>query len=506
MSSFKGKILKGMAWTVSFRFGQRFMGLISTLIMVRVLSPRDFGIVAMGTAVGAVLNALSSFGFDQTLIQRRALDRIHLDTAWTINQIVSFAAAAVLLLLSPAVAAYYGDSRVITVLIVLAISVALTGIHNFVGMAVFEREMHFRPIFTMMMFAEVLSTVVTIVLAFIWRDYRALLAGMLTFSVTKTVLGYVLSPYRPGWSLAAARELIGFTRWLLLNNLITAVSERGQDALIGRRLGAASTGIFSVASEVAHLPTTEVIMPFMRAIYPAFVKIRDEPGGLLRGFVTVASVVILVVVPTAVGIACLSTLIVQVVLGPKWFAAGPLLRVLVVLGALQACRAIIDPVLMTAGKPRAIATRSATYVLTGFPLFALLLWRFDLTTASWGLVVGGLVSVILGFAVALEELQGPWSALIKPMIRPAIGSAVMAALVIASRAIFPAAGGSLSSVARLMILILVGAVSYTATVLAIWRIMGSPDGAERTLLDLVGRSLHELRRRGQPEPAEPAAT
>jgi lipopolysaccharide exporter len=502
MSSFKRKTLQGMAWTVSFRWGQRFMGLISTLILVRVLSPKDFGIVAMGMAVGSVLDAMSSFGFDQTLIQRRTLDRTHLDTAWTINQIVSFAAAVVLLLLSPAVAAYYGDTRVITVLIVLAIGVALTGIHNFVGMAVFEREMQFRPVFTMMMSAEVLSTVVTIALAFVWRDYRALLAGLLTFSVTKTVLGYVLSPFRPRWSLSTAREMLHFTRWLLLNNLITAVSNRGQDALIGKRLGAASTGIFSVASEVAHLPTTEMIMPFMRAIYPAFVKIRDGTGDLLRGFVTVASVVILIVVPTAVGIACLSTLFVQVVLGVKWSASAPLLQILAVLGALQACRAITDPVLLATGKPRMMASLSALFVLIGFPLFALLLWRTDLTTATWGLVMGGLVSAVVGFATALRELGGRWSALTATMVRPGIGSAVMAGAVLGSRALLPTTGDSLSSLPALLALVLIGAVAYTATVLVLWRIAGSPDGAERTVLDLAARSVEGLRRR----PTKPVAS
>lgn len=494
MVTFKGKVLQGMAWTVSFRWGQRFMGLISTLILVRVLSPRDFGIVAMGMAVGAVTEALSSFGFDQTLIQRRTLDRTHLDTAWTINQIVSFAAAALLVLFAPMVAAYYGDARVITVLIVLAIGVALTGIHNFVGMAVFERDMQFRPVFTMMMSAEVLSTVVTIVLAFVWRDYRALLAGMLTFSITKTVLGFVLSPFRPRWSLATAREMLHFTRWLLLNNVITAVSNRGQDGLIGRRLGAASTGLFSVASEVAHLPTTEVISPFMRAVYPAFVKIRDGTGNLLGGFLTVAGAVFLMVIPTAVGIACLSTLIVQVVLGPKWSAAAPLLRILVILGALQACRAIIDPVLMATGKPRAIATRSATFVITGFPLFAILLWHFQLTTATWGLVVGGLVSVILGFTVALEELKGRWSALLATTVRPLIASGVMGLVVIGCRNLVPPPDGSWSSLPELVGLVLIGAASYTATVLAMWRIVGSPDGAERTLLQLVAQSVAKIRR------------
>src|SRR6185436_2603109 len=121
VNAFKNKILKGMAWTVSFRFGQRFMGLVSTLILVRILAPKDFGIVAMGMAVGAVLDAISSFGFDQAIIQRKEIDRTHLDTAWTINQIVSAIATVVLLLLAPVVAAYYGDPRVINVIIVLAI-------------------------------------------------------------------------------------------------------------------------------------------------------------------------------------------------------------------------------------------------------------------------------------------------------------------------------------------------------------------------------------------------
>lgn len=239
----------------------------------------------------------------------------------------------------------------------------------------------------------------------------------------------------------------------------------------------------------------------MRAVYPAFVKIRDGASGLLWGFVTVAGIVILVVVPTAVGIACLSNLIVQVVLGAKWSAAAPLLRILVILGALQACRAIIDPVLMATGKPRAIATRSAAFVFTGIPLFALLLWRFNLTTATWGLVVGGLVSVVLGFTVALEELHGRWSLLLATTVRPLIASGVMAAVVIGCRALFPPPGGSVSALPELLVLILVGAASYTACVLGLWRIVGSPDGAERTLLELLAQFLAKLRRRSS-EPVE----
>ena len=494
ISAFKGKILKGMAWTVSFRFGQRFMGLVSTLILVRVLAPKDFGIVAMGMAVGAVLDAISSFGFDQAIIQRKTLDRTHLDTAWTINQIVSAIATVVLLLLAPVVAAYYGDPRVINVLIVLAVGVALSGVQNFPGMTMFEREMYFRPVFIMMMSAEILSTAVTIVLAFVWRDYRALLAGLFTFSFTKVTLGYVLSPYRPRWSLAAAREMLQFTRWLLLNNLITAVSNRGQDALIGRHLGAASTGAFSVANEVAHLPTTEMIMPFMRAIYPAFVKIRDGTGDLLQSFTTVASIVFLIVIPTAVGIACLSDLIVAVILGAKWVASGPLLQVLGVLGALQACRAVTDPVLLATGKPRMIATLSFLFVATAFPAFALLLYTTDLTTATWGLVFGGLVSVITGFSVALKELAGRWTALTATLVRPLVGCAVMAAAVVGARTLLPQTQGSLSSLPLMLGLMLLGAAVYAGTVLALWRLRGSPDGAERELLDLAGKFLGRFRR------------
>ncbi|HEX3112032.1 MAG TPA: oligosaccharide flippase family protein [Candidatus Eisenbacteria bacterium] len=494
VNAFKNKILKGMAWTVSFRFGQRFMGLVSTLILVRILAPKDFGIVAMGMAVGAVLDAISSFGFDQAIIQRKEIDRTHLDTAWTINQIVSAIATVVLLLLAPVVAAYYGDPRVINVIIVLAIGVALTGVQNFPGMTMFEREMNFRPVFIMMMSAEILSTAVTIVLAFVWRDYRALLAGLFTFSFTKVTLGFVLSPYRPRWSLSAAREMLQFTRWLLLNNLITAVSNRGQDALIGRHLGAASTGAFSVANEVAHLPTTEMIMPFMRAIYPAFVKIRDGTGDLLWGFTKVSAIVFLIITPTAVGIACLSDLIVAVILGAKWFASTPLLPILGVLGSLQACRAITDPVLLASGKPRMIATLSLLFVATAFPAFALLLWTTDLTTATWGLVFGGLVSVVAGFSVALTELGGRWAVLLVTLVRPLVGSAVLAAAVIGARALLPRTQGSLSSLPWMLALILLGAAVYAGAVLTLWRLAGKPDGAERELLDTAGRFLQRIRR------------
>ena len=130
------RIAKGARWTIGIRIAERVIGLTSTMILARLLVPGDFGLIAMGTAVLAALEAMTAFGFEWAVIQRGTRERRFLDTAWTLNLIFAVVCAVLLCAAVPIVTLFYGEPRVAEVMYVLALVCLIGGLRN-IGMVIF---------------------------------------------------------------------------------------------------------------------------------------------------------------------------------------------------------------------------------------------------------------------------------------------------------------------------------------------------------------------------------
>src|SRR5215207_6316120 len=136
------RIAVGAAWMVLAKLLERGLGLISSLILVRLLAPSDFGIVAMAMSLIALLELFSSIGLDTVLIQRRDATRSHFDTAWTLNQLTSAAVALLLLAVALPAAAFYREPRLVPVIAVFAFAAAIQGFEN-IGVVSFRKDLQF---------------------------------------------------------------------------------------------------------------------------------------------------------------------------------------------------------------------------------------------------------------------------------------------------------------------------------------------------------------------------
>ena len=307
----------GARWTVSIRVVERVIGFVSTLVLARLLAPQDFGVVAMGTAIQGILSSLTEFGFTKAIIRMQRPQHAHYSTAFTLNAITSAVVAVALLAAIPLAQIWYDDARVAPVLITLAAISFIGGFRN-LGLARYERALDFRPFFLIALARKLSSFTIGAVCALIWHDYRALLAGMLLGAVVEIASTYRLTRFRPRFTLTRARELMGFSLWWLAGEMATMFGRRGQDILVGQQLGAATLGQYAVALDLATMPTTEIVAPVMRAVYPGYMQMKDDVGRLYSAFVRVWGVIALLAIPSAIGIGCLAQLMTMVVLGPKW--------------------------------------------------------------------------------------------------------------------------------------------------------------------------------------------
>jgi lipopolysaccharide exporter len=212
------KMAKGAAWMVLFKLTQRVIGIVSTLILARLLVPADFGLVAMAISVFAVLEIMSSFSFDLALIQNQSAERRHYDTVWTFNVLFALLNAVVMVVLAVPAAAFFVEPRIEWIMYSLALCALISGFDN-VGVVAFQKDLELHKEFYFGVAKKLATFAVTIALAFAWKNYWALIAGMIAGRFVGLVMSYWAHPYRPRFSLAAAGELFHFSKWMLVNNI-----------------------------------------------------------------------------------------------------------------------------------------------------------------------------------------------------------------------------------------------------------------------------------------------
>ena len=488
MTDLKRKMARGAAWLILFRLTDRGIGFISTMILARLLVPEDFGLVAMGMSILAALELLGAFSFDIALIQNQNAERRHYDTAWTFAVLFACVnAIGMCLLASPAVA-FFHEPRVEGLMYALALCTLIQGFDN-IGIVAFQKDLELHKEFWFGLAKKLIGFTVTITAALLLHSFWALVCGMLALRVSSLGLSYWLHPYRPRLSLAAAGELFNFSKWLLLNNLLIFLNNRGTDFVIGKFSGARALGLYSIAYELANLPTTELVYPISRAVFPGYSRMANDLPELRRAFVQVISLVALLTVPAGALIGLVAAPVVQLLLGSKWTEAVPLIQVLAVFGIVRSLHGPTGSIYIALGKPRRVAALQCVQLAVAIGLMLVLVPRLGSLGAAWAILAGSTAAMALNYTMVLGELQLALSELVGALLRPIVGALAMAGALIFLAAQWPPESGVAGIATQLVVMCLVGAVTYLATVGLCWWCTGRPEGSETQVVAFARASL-----------------
>ena len=486
------RVATGVSWMVLQRAASQLIGLASTLILVRLLGPADFGIVAMAYSIIAILQLMTTFGFDIALIQDQRADRRKYDTAWTFNALFGLAVAIAVLVAAVPAARFYDEPRLVEVFAILAAVSLLQGLQN-IGLVDFRKHLQFQKEFAFGLAEKLVGFVVTVALAFALRSYYALVLGALMSALAALGLSYVMHPFRPRPSLAAAAEIFSFSRWLFLNNLAYFIRFRGMDLIVGKLAGATGLGLFSVAFQIANLPTSDFVSSINRALMPGLARISGDPDRVRDGFVRAAAVIALVSLPAGFGVAAIADPLVRVVLGGKWIAASPLVAILGVFGALISVASPAGSALVAVGRPKIPAVLGLANAAVLIPVLITLTSMAGPEGAAWALVVVTAGFLPFTYGIAARCLGLNLRDIRRIFLRPAVATGLMYGAVkvlleqleTADRA-FPIV------VAHLGLAVASGVGVYVAGALGLWVAAGRPDGAERFAIEWVREMCSRL--------------
>ena len=483
MSTFARRFALGAGWLYGHRWIDRLLDFLSIVVLARLLSPEDFGLVAIAVSVATIVEGLSAFDVNKALIQTRDEERALFDTAWTLSVLRGLLAAACMLVVVPLL-----DNRdLAAVLLVLAIGPVLTGLAN-PRFVLYEKELVYSKLAVLTLAAKIVAVTTTLAVAILYRNYWSLVIGILAGHLTSTILSYALKPYRPTISLARFSDIFAFSGWLTLTSVVTTLSMETDKIIVGRFLGVGDTGLYYMTQKIGVLPTRELVSPLQRILFPSFSEMVGDRARLRRVVGESINVLASLSLPAGFGFALVADDFVPLVLGEQWISIVPLLRVLVPYLGLRATLSMTLPCVMALGRTRLLFWVSFAYAAVHLPAFIAATALFGLKGAIWSIVLAGILYTYLNFWMLRRALDLSLAEIVSQLRRPLLTAIAMVLAVLGLDAVLPlelfSAGGSWLSLA---IKTGFGGSLFCCLLAVVWRLEGRPPGMERRLLQILGR-------------------
>lgn len=451
-------------WMVAGRLVTQGSRFLVSVILARLLSPEAFGVVAVAMTTIVALEIVKDLGTGAALIQRPDVDQRLLSSVFFLNVVAGFVAAGLMAFGAPVIAAVFDTPGATPVVRAFALVLAVGGLTQ-VHHALLRRRMRFGGVAAVEMAGALTNGVVSIVLALLGLGVWSMVWGNLAGVVVGSVVAWVASGWHPSAQFHGAdlRAIAGFSLNTAAYNVTTFALENTDKILVGRWLGTAPLGVYTLAQRTISYPLESISRVLMQVLFPAFARAQDDDEVLRKGYSRAAGAVAFVTLPVMVGAAVTADPLVRAVLGPRWTELIPLLWFMAPAGALGALLSCVNTLYSAKG-------RADWMFRWGLASGALTLGAFavGLQWGLQGLAVAYLaimvVQVPVGYAIVLRLIDMPLRAMARVLAPYVAMTAAMALAAGATVRVVAAAGGG--SWAQLTAAVVVGALVYGG--LALW--------------------------------------
>jgi O-antigen/teichoic acid export membrane protein len=475
-----GRTATGAAWLIASRLGTRSIDIISLLVLARVLTPQDFGIVAVAMTLVQVVEAVFEIPVEQVLIRTSDVTRSMLNTAFTLSAARGLLLALLLASISFPFAAIYDDDRLAPLICFLSLAPAVRSLWS-PRMTLFARTLDFRRELIIEISGKLAAFALAAACALITGSYWAIALGTVVTPVIMVTVSYLLAPFRPRLSLSEWPIFAGFLGWTTASQAVTAINWQIDWLILGGIVSKAKLGEFSMASSLAGLPEQAIIKPIVRPLLSAFSLIQTDRNRLCDAYLRTASTVYTVGLPVMLGLSVLAEPAVRLALGPKWQQSWPYLQWMALTLIPPLFTSPLGALAMALGRANIFLRQSMCELVVKLPL--------TLVGALWFGVYGVIVAraitssfMALVSACLVRQLAGipVWKQLVQ-QTRPLLAGGCMVAVLLPLRPLLQGSSGIHLFVGLLGIAIS-GLLGYGVALAAIWHVQGRPRGIEGTVL------------------------
>ena len=393
-SRFSHRVVTAGVWSLSIRVADRLINLARVIVLARILTPNDFGLLGIALLSLSFVQSFSRTGFGAALVQKREDITSYLDTSWTVSIIRGAIIAAVLYLSAGYVATFFDTMEAKSVIQAIASVTLIRGFIN-PGVIYFDKELEFHKRFMYDVGRTSAVFITSIILVLFWKSVWALVYGVIAGDIVALVLTYLLHPYRPRlrFDYQKAKQLFTFGRWIYLSSLMIFLSTQLDKGVIGKILGATSLGLYQVGSTISNTATGELSQATAQVAFPAYSKLQLDLPRLRQAFLTTWENTACLILPVSIIVFLLADGIVQVVLGPQWVPAVTAVRILAVTGFFTSLIRMCGALLQAIGRPRLDMQLMLVQIVAAGILIYPLTRLMGINGAALAMLGGGLLAV-----------------------------------------------------------------------------------------------------------------
>jgi O-antigen/teichoic acid export membrane protein len=380
-------VVSGLRWKGVSQILLQVFSFASTLILARLLTPRDFGLAGLAIVFAGLAFIFADLGLGASIVQRKQLTEEDRSTAFWSNAGLGLALTLVGIGLSWPLADLYHQPEVQPLFAVISVTFLLTALGATQG-ALLIRNLAFRSLELRTLISTVTALAVGISAAALGYGAWAIIAQNVTIAAVSTLLLWHASPWRPHfvYSSESLQHLLGYGSSIFGSNLVRYLERNVDNFLVGRYRGPAALGSYSIAYNIMLIPFVRLVTPVQQVFFPALSRLQ-QTGELAAIWLRMTRVVTAITVPALLGMVVVAPEFVVVILGEKWRAAIPVLQILAWVGIVLIVSSQATTLLQAVGRAGVVFRYSIVSAITSIAGFAIGL--------HWGIV-----GVAAGYAIA----------------------------------------------------------------------------------------------------------
>lgn len=489
-ASRSARVAKAGMWVVAGKLTARGIDFCSLLILAHLLSPADFGLIALAMTTILITEVGLDLPLAQAMMRVTTITEPVLATAFTLGVIRGVFLGSLMGLVAWPLSLLYQEPRLVALTWVLALAPILRGLVS-PRMVIFIQRYDFRREFLLDVIGKLSALLVATSVALGTDSYWAIAFGTITTPLIAVVLSYIFAPLRPRLTLSQWSLFSDMVSWNIASQLLSALNWQMDKLLLGRLVDLTSFGRYAIADNLSGIPQQALVQPLMRPLMPAFAS--ASPSAYATAYCKATNAVFSTTAPILVCLAMLSDPFVRIVLGEEWLEAAPMLQWLTLSYLISVPTEALSPLAMAMNRTRFVALRMIAEFIVKLPALIIGLLFYGLTGALAARCVAAAtllvsVSFILNHLIGVsikQQSQALW--------RPVSACSTMAIFLFFITPFVAAQQTPWLLILATAASVMAAVAIYGAILLFLWIAVDRPAGVESMVVKKAHRVLMSMR-------------
>lgn len=346
-------LLSNAKWNTFSQLFKILVQVINLTYLVKIIAPSEYGIMAMAMVVSNLGFLLRDLGTSAAIIQRKEINNNLLNTVFWLNLVMGIAICFVISASSPLISNFYGQPKLVSVLILLSFTFPLSSCAA-THLALLERKSRFKEISKIEILSAGLSLIVAIFFASRGFGVYSLVAQAIVVNLCSAIQFWIVSDWRPSFNnffdKLEFKKIFGFTANLSFFNVINYLSRNADSFIIGKFMSASILGAYSLAYRVMLFPLQSITFVASRSLYPILSKLQDDVDEFKSLYFKCVFFILMITMPLMSGLAYYSQPFVLLIFGKKWGLTSSILQILAPTAIIQSVLSTTGSVFMARGR------------------------------------------------------------------------------------------------------------------------------------------------------------